>query len=365
MAEQYLRSESMQVPSMMDGRQTFLPEGYLLISSRTGQEYQILRTLNKGGFGITYEGIMLSNGMRVAIKELFPAGVAIRNPDGTVRDIAEEGVFEKMNSSFLKEANVLASLRDISTVVDIYDFFSANNTSYYVMEFISGNNLLDVIQRQGPLNVQEYQERFHQLMRDIESFHRRGVIHRDISPDNIMLTANGNFKMIDFGSARNYNSGQNLTVNVKQNFAPIEQYNENGQGAFTDVYALAATMYYCFTGKAVTNALSRLKKDDLAAPSTFGANLNPRQEQALYKALAVRPNDRYQTMQEFEEAYFPMEPKPAPPYEPPITEIPKQKVVGSLQDTLLASWNMLKAEPILPILSGVFLLGALLAQLLL
>ena len=362
MADLYARSEAPQVPAVMDSRQAFLPNGYRLLSPRTRQEYQIIRTLNNGGFGITYEGTATATGMRVAIKELFPAGVVMRNPDYTVADIGQEGVFEKMSSSFLKEANVLASLRDISSVVDIYDYFSANNTAYYVMEYISGSNLLDVIRRQGPLNVQEYQPRFRQLMRDIESFHNRGVIHRDISPDNIMLTSDGRFIMIDFGSARKYNSGQNLTINVKQNFAPIEQYNESGQGTFTDVYALAATMYYCYTGKAISSALSRLRRDDLLSPVMFGAKLNPAQEQALFKALAVRPENRFQTMQEFEDAYFQNEPGPNP-QDLPIHDDRPAHISGSLQEAILKSWNNLIEEPVLPILSGAFLLAALIAQL--
>ena len=170
--------------------------------------------------------------------------------------------------------------------------------------------------------------------------------------------------MIDFGSARKYNNGQNLTINVKQNFAPIEQYNESGQGTFTDVYALAATMYYCFTGKAISSALSRLRRDDLVSPVMFGAKLSPVQEQALFKALAVRPENRYQTMREFEEAYFQVELGPQPiPFDPPIRENPQIQMSGSLKEAIRNSWNNLVEEPVLPILSGAFLLAALIAQL--
>ena len=334
--------------------QQMLPPGFRLVNPSSGNSYQILRTLGQGGFGITYEGVSLQGNRRVAIKEFFPVSFAMRSSHYAVVITGEESAFRTMLNSFYKEARVLYELRGVESVVKIYDYFYANNTAYNVMEFIPGETLLRYIGKHGLLDPAAFQPQLRKLMMDLSQLHERQIIHRDISPDNIMVTEDGSLKLIDFGSARAYAATNKLTVNVKRNFAPMEQYSVKGQGAFTDVYSLAATIYYSFTGKLVDDAFTRLKHDNLIRPTALGVKLTAQQEEALIKALAVKPADRYQTMGEFAQAYF----LPAPM--PKKTETP---AAGS-ESGLRSSLATIAREPLLPILSGLLLAFAIIIEVL-
>ena len=334
-----------------------LPDGFILSNGANGCSYRIVRLLGNGGFGVTYEGLALKQNMRVAIKEFFPAGITARNENYTVTITGDEPTVRRRLMSFYKEAQVLQSLSGIPSVVKIYDYFYANQTAYYIMEYIEGSTLLRYIEKNGLLNETKYRSRFQQLMHDIELLHRNGVIHRDISPDNIMHTSDGRFKLIDFGSARDFTGNQNLTINVKKNFAPLEQYSETGQGTFTDVYALAATMYYCFTGKLVQSPFSRSAGTDAEMVSALmSAGLSPQQTQTLMKAMSVKPRERFQTMSEFEQAYYGII---NPPASENIWDLFLKKT--ELPEKWAAAAAAVRSEPLLPILSGVFFAAAIIA----
>ncbi len=280
-----------------------LPAGYVLENRTRGLAYVIRGVLGQGGFGITYAAAD-SSGQTLAVKEFFPENGCQRNPDGSVRPMMNDASFQSALNSFYKEAQVLSDLIGLPTVVQIYDYFYANNTAYYVMEYVQGCTLQQYLQSHGVLSPSECAGQFRQLMRDIDCFHRRGIIHRDIAPDNIMCCPDGSFKLVDFGSARSFTKNSLLTVNVKKDFAPIEQFSATGQREYTDVYSLAATMYYCFTGRLIPGAGDREVRDNLVHPSQYARELTSRQEKALLKALAVRGSDRFQSMGEFEAAYF-------------------------------------------------------------
>jgi len=280
-----------------------LPVGYVLENRARGLDYVIRGVLGQGGFGITYAAADTS-GQTLAIKEFFPENSCQRNPDGSVRPMVNDASFHSSLNSFYKEAQVLSELSGLPTVVQIYDYFYANDTAYYVMEYVQGCTLQQYLQGHGVLSPSECAGQFRQLMRDIDRFHRRGIIHRDIAPDNIMCCPDGSFKLVDFGAARSFTKNSMLTVNVKKDFAPIEQFSATGQREYTDVYSLAATMYYCFTGRLIPSAGDREIRDTLVQPSQYSRALTSRQEKALLKALAVRGSDRYQSMSEFEAAYF-------------------------------------------------------------
>lgn len=239
-----------------DSPRTTLPPNYQLVNSENGRSYQILSVLGSGGFGVTYEAVS-PEGKRVAIKEFFPIGITARNANYAITVIGDEQTAKERLQSFFKEATVLSSLQGLPSVVEIYEIFYANHTAYYVMEYIDGITMLHYLRKYGLMQPDAWNPRFRQLMEAIEILHNHNVIHRDISPDNIMIRNDGSFKLIDFGSARMFNGQQNLTINLKRNFAPLEQYSESGQGRYTDVYSLAATMYYAYTGKLVP--LSRSK----------------------------------------------------------------------------------------------------------
>ncbi len=330
-----------------------LPPGYLLSNKDGSFRYRITRVVGAGGFGITYEGLR-NDGKRVAVKELFPTQIVARASDYSVLVRGDAKAFQKTMQSFYKEAKVLAQLKGITSVVEIYDYFYANNTAYYVMEYISGETMFHHMKKSGVLDAERYANSFRRLMEDLDQLHAQGVIHRDISPDNIMITESGLFKLIDFGSARAYVQGQNLTINVKRNFAPIEQYTSSGQGKYTDVYALAATMYYAFTGKLLPNATSRINNEEYTPAMFLGAKITERQEMALKKALAVKPANRYQSMQEFRNAYFDV------PAAPPAPE-PKPASGNRFR----ASLDMIREQPTFAIIGGACFLVALVLQILL
>lgn len=330
----------------------WLPAGFRLRGNR-GAVYTIHRVLGSGGFGVTYEAYT-ANGQRVAIKELFPSSLTVRAPDGTVAPVGDSGQFNKMMESFHKEIGVLYKLNNAGNFVKIYDYFYANNTAYYAMEYVEGDTLKEYIKKHGTMDPVQWEQPFLQLMQDIGYLHANGVIHRDIAPDNIKITAGGSLKLIDFGLARPYMMKQGMTVNLKPGFAPLEQYQSHGQGTYTDIYALAATMYYCFTGKVIPDAYERKIQDRLAVPGGLGIPLPYQQEQALLRALAVDYRQRFQTMQEFAAAYA----TPAPSAPP---EGPGRQEDNELLARIRASYAALRQAPLMPALAcGLFLIAMIL-----
>lgn len=352
----------------IDGRNA-LPAGYQLINSQNGNNYQIVKTLGGGGFGITYEAID-PMGRRVAVKEFFPLGLTVRGDNYTVYSTGDEAVIQTRLRSFSKEADVLVSLKSIPAVVEIYDVFHANQTAYYVMEYIEGMTLLSFLKQNGLMRPAQTEAEFVKLMYSIDVLHDHGIIHRDISPDNIMVRRDGSFKLIDFGSARSYSGTQNLTINLKENFAPLEQYSESGQGRYTDVYSLAATMYYAYTGKLIPLGQEKQKKESDLTMGLLNAGMSMQQISAMKKALSAKPADRFQSMREFAEAYCParVNPKPVPiePSKGPLTE-QEEKNQGkkSLQKKMELTIAMLKENPTYPVVAGALFAIALVLQLLL
>lgn len=274
-----------------------LPVGNVL----DGQHPYVLgAALGQGGFGITYIALDTVSDNRVAVKEYFPTHCSGRNTDTTVQSYqGQEETFVKGKEQFLEEARTLQSLSDLQGVVNIADFFEANNTAYLVMEFLDGCSLKQYVEQIGRIPAQQFLHQLKPLLMDMEAMHRRGVVHRDIAPDNIMLLPDGSMKLIDFGAARSYLGDKSMTVMVKKGFAPVEQYLRKGSKPCTDVYALAATIYYCVTGIVPQDSAERQYGDEeLRLPTACGAELTTQQEQALMRALEIQPKDRMQTISE-------------------------------------------------------------------
>lgn len=337
------------------GSRVTLPPGYQLVNPTSRRSYLIQRVLGGGGFGVTYEALS-QEGRKVAVKEFFPVGITVRSSGYAITIIGDEKTAKSRLQSFIKEAQVLSTLKGLSCVVEIFDSFYANQTAYYVMEYIDGITMLDYLQRVGLLKPKMVDMRFRELMEALEILHNHGVIHRDISPDNIMIRRDGSFKLIDFGSARAFGGQQNLTVNVKRNFAPLEQYSESGQGRYTDVYSLAATMYYAFTGKLVPFGKGRIDTGGEVTIALLNAGLEMVQAESILKALSVKPAGRYQSMQEFELAFFGSVKTKAPANEPEPATISVQ---------IRQSLRQLKKKPVYPIVGGACFALALFLQLLL
>jgi len=300
---------------------TQLPLGTLL-RGESGRVYQIGAAKGQGGFGITYAAMDLMNNTRVAIKEYYPTRCASRDHmNHVVPTTGQQDTYRGGMNSFLEEAKMLSAVGALPSVVSVRDYFEANGTAYLVMEYVDGIPLHEVVAHQGRITEEDMTRILPPLMRDLDTLHRAGVIHRDISPDNLILTPEGTLKLLDFGSARSVQDGKSMTVMLKAGFSPVEQYQSKGQGPFTDVYALAGTIYYCLTGKIPPTAIDRISEDTLESPNLHGAQLTTEQEEALLWGMTVQPKYRPQSMHAFSNALFPKTPAPQPDPEPEIEQV--------------------------------------------
>jgi serine/threonine protein kinase len=270
-------------------------------------KYLVGDVLGEGGFGITYIGLDINLEIRVAIKEFYPNGYATRESNVTTELSAYTGqsgeIVRKWRDNFLKEARSLAKCAHLSGVVGVKDFFQENNTAYIVQEYLEGMTLKEYAKSQGgKIPAERLLPAIEPVMTALGEVHRQGLIHRDISPDNIMLLNNGQMKLLDFGAARDYtNEGEkSLSVLLKPGYAPEEQYRTKGnQGPWSDIYALAGTIYKCLTGVTPPEAMERMRQDTIVWPSQMGVLVSANVEAALQKAMSVFAEGRYQTMEEF------------------------------------------------------------------
>lgn len=223
-----------------------LPVGFLLHG-----RYWIGEVLGQGGFGITYAAWDVKQKRRVAIKELFPANDVKRAADRHSIVVADcqKSYFSGIYRCFEQEARTLINLQKLDGVVSLYHVFGENNTAYYAMEYLDGVTLRDFLTKNGPMSWDALAPMMRVLLNALGELHSQGIIHRDISPDNIFLTRDGYVRLIDFGSARTYRGNNHFTVYLKQCFAPWEQYLVDGkQGPWTDIYSISVTMYYALSG---------------------------------------------------------------------------------------------------------------------
>ncbi|KAB2927693.1 MAG: protein kinase [Candidatus Contendobacter sp.] len=271
--------------------------------------YVVGRVLGEGGFGITYLGWDETLALRVAIKEFLPHYLATRSTDGVSVQVYQPekmGEFAYGLEKFLDEARLLARFADHPGIVAVRDFFAANRTGYLVMNYLDGMTFQNYLASQGGrIAMDQILNILAPVMDTLQEIHDAGLLHRDISPDNLFLPTGKPAKLIDFGAARTTlgeRSGS-LSVIVKQGYAPEEQYRSRGQqGPWTDLYALAATFYCALTGEHPPPAPDRFHQDTLLPPSALGVLLPRAAEAVLLKALAVRSEQRFQTVAEFQVA---------------------------------------------------------------
>jgi serine/threonine protein kinase len=275
------------------------PPHHLAQRTVLANKYLIHRALGEGGFGITYLAWDMSCGVKVAIKEYYPSGYVNRMPKSNqviINSKQNQAASNRGLKRFIDEAKTLAKIKNLPGIVSVRDFFSANGTAYIVMEYLDGISLKKYLQRKGgKVPCDEILTILRPIMDSLVSVHKLGLIHRDISPDNILLTKTNEVKLIDFGAAKQSNlDGKSLSIVLKQGFAPEEQYRTHGeQGAWTDIYALGVTIYYSITGSLPPESIQRLHKDTIVRPSEKGAIISPTQESALMKSLAVYAQHRY------------------------------------------------------------------------
>ena len=287
------------------------PSHHLMPGTLLSRKYLVGVAIGEGGFGITYIGRDLNLEMKVAIKEYYPNGYANRNntasPGVTEPKTADRReYFDRGRRRFLREARALAKFSGEPGIVDVRDFFEENNTAYIVMEYLEGQTLKEYLLKNGVIPGDTVIQMLVPVMRSLQKVHKEGIVHRDISPDNIMLVGN-QVKLLDFGAARSISSEdqKSLSVLLKPGYAPEEQYRSRGnQGPWSDVYALCATIYKCITGNTPDDSTERLVNDSLKKPSELGVEISPKVEMAIMKGLAVFAENRYQNIEELMVALF-------------------------------------------------------------
>ena len=276
-----------------------LPEGTILAG-----QYTIEKVLGQGGFGITYRAADHKTNQKVAVKEFFPDTLAYREATTVISYPGERSEnYEYGKEGFLQEAKTLAEFIGNENIVRIHSYFEENGTAYFVMDYIEGESFDDYIKEKGgKVSVEEAKKILIPVMDALNMVHSKGIVHRDVTPDNIYITSDGTVKLLDFGAAR-YSLGdksRSLDVILKHGFAPKEQYTRRGkQGPFTDIYSLGATFYFAITGKRPPDSVDRLEEDDLIPPSNLGVSITDYQEKAILQALSVQPSERFQSMAVF------------------------------------------------------------------
>ena len=359
-----------------------LPMGIVL-----RQQYVVGRALGQGGFGITYIGWDMNLDMPVAIKEFYPGSLVSR--DCTMQTEVRcytngRAAYEDSKNRFLREAQALAKFMNVPEIVRVQSFFEENGTAYIVMEYVQGTDLRKYLRgRQQKPAAAEVLELMRPVMQAMTVVHKAGLVHRDISPDNIMIMPDGSIKLLDFGAVReveNPGVDKELTHStqaiLKHGFAPLEQYQAKGKlGPWTDVYALCATMYYCMTGKVPPEAHDRML-DNASIDWAQVPGLTKQQAATLEKGMALLPKDRITSVQELYEGLYLTSgavPEEQPPKKSPVREevkSPETKVenntyqmpeipVDTQETNQENTGKEKKAHPILWGLIAVVLFGAL------
>ena len=283
---------------------------YLLPGTVLHMKYRINGVIGQGGFGITYDGTDVKLDMHVAIKEYFPNPMASRQVTVSTEVTCganTQSLYEQGMNNFLKEAKNMAKYAGEENFVSVHDYFVENNTAYIIMEFVDGQNLKQYLQKRGRLTMEESMPIIMPVMNALEKIHARGMIHRDVSPSNIMILPDGRVRLLDFGAARDVTlETQNMTTMsavYKYGYSPIEQQTVGmNQGPYTDIYALCATLYEMLTGNVPVSPFKRVYEGvNLVPPSGIGVRINAVQEETLLKGLAVNGTDRIQTISELRE----------------------------------------------------------------
>ena len=289
-----------------------LPDGYFL----QRKKYRLTRTIGQGGFGITYLGVWntevkgelgaMKTNVQVCIKEYFFKDYCYREKDSCsvkVHSLTGEKLFSKFKEKLIEEANILSAVHH-PHIVNVLEVFEENNTAYIVMEYIKGCSLKYMLDKEGTLPENKVIKYTHQIGNALDFVHKKNVVHLDIKPGNILIDGEDNARLIDFGVSKRYDIEEQetstTTLTLSKGFAAIEQYDTEGMQNFSpcpDIYSLGATMYNLLTGVVPVESILRVTKKMLP-PSAFNSNVSSKTEKAILKAMAVNPEDRFQSVKE-------------------------------------------------------------------
>lgn len=320
--------------------------------------YIVGKVLGYGGFGVTYIGWDGKLEQKVAIKEYLPGEFSTRMPGQsqvTVFNGEKNEQFHDGLKKFVEEAKHLAKFQNERGIVKIFDSFEENDTAYIIMEYLDGETLTSYLKREKTIPEDKAVEMMMPVMESLQAVHEEGLLHRDIAPDNIFLTTSGEVKLIDFGASRyaTTSHSRSLTVIIKPGYSPEEQYRSRGdQGPYTDVYAVAATLYKMITGKTPPDAMERRakyenqSKDILEEPHKIKKEISQNRENAILNAMNVRIEDRTPDIATFIKDLN--------------ADSPVKRVYGKIKKIDLYSWPLWLKILVPSLLSVVLVFGALL-----
>lgn len=273
------------------------------------ERYKIEEVIGAGGFGITYRAWDPLLQSYVAIKEYYPSGIATRSADSSKVCVPvgqEQREYHRGRIRFLKEAQDVARFQSEPNIVSIYDYLEENDTAYMVMEYLHGCTLKQYIREHGGrLDTDHILHICLSVLDALAVVHKAGMIHRDISPENIFICEDLTVKLIDFGAAKQvYLDGeQTMSVVLKPGYAPPEQYaKKDKQGPWTDIYALGATLYFAATGEKPEESFGRVLEDTIKPVCEVNPEIPRAMSQVIMRAMSVKIEDRYQTVEAMREA---------------------------------------------------------------
>lgn len=328
-------------------------------------KYVLGRVLGAGGFGITYIAKDINTNRLCAIKEYMPREYAERT-GGTLNlqpfaDTKSRYVFAHGREKFIEEARILVKLKSDPIIVDILDYFTANNTGYLVMEYLDGQDLRHLA-RSSPnrrIDVEFAKQVFVTVASALMEIHKLNILHRDLTPENIFVTRTGAIKLIDFGAARNFVSTQNkgMSILLKPGFAPPEQYETKGkQGPWTDVYGLCATFYNVVSGTSLVDAIFRGRGQKQPSLLELGVPVTKKTSDVIDRGLALDYTKRYPDFRSLLDdiditvSQEPIKPPPMPeaPGTPPVSGAPKPLVSSTPKPSVSGKQRPSVPTPVQP-----------------
>lgn len=342
----------------MDNQQTLQPGATLRQNT-----YRIEKVLGQGGFGITYLATDISLDRRVAIKEFFPKDYCDRTVTTSHVTLGTQSSQEfviKLKTKFLKEARNIAKF-DNPGIIKIHAAFEENNTAYYVMDYVEGMSISDIVKKNGPIDAETSIKIIHSVARALQFIHDKRMNHLDVKPANIMLRKYDNAAiLIDFGLSKHYDSEGHQTsttpMGMSHGFAPLEQYNAGGLHEFspqTDVYSLAATLYYMISGIIPPQA-TKLIDEELTFPEIIPSRIVA----PIYKAMSNARKDRYASVADFIadlDRAWGIEPEPVKMEEPVNISYETQIVPpAEIKPAGSSKWIYIAAAAVIAVAAAVF-----------
>lgn len=281
---------------------------YLTPGTILANHFIVGTAIGFGGFGITYKCFDTTLGVVVAVKEFYPVGLVNRAPGESQVGLLsgdKQQQYRAQLKRFLMEAQSIAQFGKAKDIVNVYDFFEANNTAYIIMEYVDGVLLKDYLDRQGRMEPDVAMNIITPVIEAVKKIHAKGIIHRDISPDNIFISGEDAIKVFDFGAAQLNDSSEGMAGEkvIKVGYSAPEQYRDKSrQDFYTDIYSVGAILYQMVTGIKPMESTEREFKDTLKSPAELGVELEPNVDRAIMEAMAVRPELRFQSIQQFDDA---------------------------------------------------------------